>query len=198
MHIKDFMECLRRGEVPPETPDQCNDHWDLREECIQYGMWAIVSLNWTKELADWLGCSRRVLEIMAGNGWLAKALQHHGVQIIATDSGEWDDFYTKTQPLIPVQKYEASDAIAQFGSQADVLLVSWSPMESDAICRAAEAWGSERPIVYIGEYGRCNASDEFFENFKIVEESIAPSFRSWYRCNDRVFVGYYLRVDDTV
>jgi hypothetical protein len=81
MKLKDFLHCVENGIVPPEAPDVLSvggfdfrgaasiGATQARHFCIDYGMWAIVTQSWTARLAEWINGSR-VLEIMAGYGWL--------------------------------------------------------------------------------------------------------------------------------
>ena len=111
MNAADFIACLDRQEIPPEPP-QCQRFRDLfgqdassvidwRDECCNRGMWALVYRSFARKLAVWIG-NRRVLEVMAGRGWLAKALSEEGVSIIATDDNSWDDRHSKSGPVFPV------------------------------------------------------------------------------------------------
>lgn len=84
----EFMDSIYNGEIPLFAPKGSSKggsnrdiayiysqkYWQCRDECITLGMWAIVFHEWVKELAKWIG-NRQCLEIMAGAGWLAKALK---------------------------------------------------------------------------------------------------------------------------
>jgi hypothetical protein len=153
-------------------------------------MWAVIDMTWTRDLAVWIR-NRRVLEIMAGRGWLAKALALHGIQIVATDNGAWSSSYANRSPVFEVNRFEALAAIETFDHGADILLVSWPPYGDTTIGRAAEIWGSDRPIIYIGENcGGRNVPEEFFEYFNVLEGLSFP-LKSWYGFHDNVLVGYY-------
>lgn len=113
---------------------------------------------------------RRVLEIFAGNGYLASLLAARGVDIQATSLFASHDGHERGF-CHPVTEVDAVTAVTTLGTAADVLLVSW-PTTTEAMAKAALAWGAERPIVFIGEVtdhqlggmglGGC-ASDRFFE-----------------------------------
>lgn len=206
--LSTFLKYIKSGTVPPAPPnigttdwfngaiqrlsydELGNDFlnkWRARETCIQHGMWAIVEKGWTKKLAKWIG-NRKVLEIMAGRGWLARALSEYGVEIIATDSGRWDDKHTAIENVFPVQRTDAVNAVREI--DADVLLVSWSPYGDETITKACEAWGRGRPILYIGEStGGCNAPDSFFEHFKIDETAPEIVIPQWDGLHDRLMIG---------
>jgi hypothetical protein len=149
-------------------------------------MWAIVDLTWTKQLADWIG-NRRVLEVMSGVGWLAAALRHHKVNLVATDSGEWQP-EIQVSPLTEVLRVDAVTAINHFEG-SDLLLISWPPSDLQLIQKIATAWGS-KPIIYIGERGGVNAPKRFFDRF-VIDSSIQIENPKWFGMNDQVLVGTY-------
>lgn len=196
---------LSSGTVPKEYPFNNDDLFtmrDVRESLLknymktilnQFGMWAIVDLTWTKELANFLG-DRRVLEVMAGVGWLAKALKEHGIDVVATDDASWQDCHTLAQggqTVTEVGKLDALDAV-KANPQAEVLVVSWPAYKDRAIVDVCDEWGCERPIIYIGESsGGCTACAEFFDHFEA--ESLGISMPRHAGLYDSVSVGYWHR-----
>ncbi len=195
-----FLDYVRRYEIPSLPPETASswghaipsdlDSWNARDECIRRGMWAIVDRAWTKELAEWIG-PRKCLEIMAGAGWLAKALADFGVDIVATDSAAWDSHHDMMRRLCPVEKAEATEAVAAH-PEAEILIVSWPPYGDEAVTRACEAWGEGKPIVYIGEgYGGCNAPDSFWRHF--VKDPDAPQIPllAWPGLHDGIDIGLW-------
>lgn len=189
---------VRAGQIPPYSPEGtsvCGREWILddqvwrtREVCrSQYGMFAIVARNWIDELANWIG-DRSCLEIMAGSGWLAKALSESGVDIVATDDLSWD-FHKKVDLVFPVEKLNATASIKRY-SDADVLIVSWPPYRGNAIDYACRAWGKGIPIVYIGEgEGGCTATDYFFRHFVEYDNMPYIPLLAWPGLHDRVMIG---------
>lgn len=121
-----------------------------------------------EELADKLR-GARVLEIFAGNGYLAARLSKLGVDITATSILSSMDAHC-LGVYHPVQNINATEAIERHGAHHDTLLMCW-PTVTDSALRACKAWG-DKPIAYIGEFtdyakghlGGC-ATDEFFERF---------------------------------
>lgn len=204
MHVDAFMVCIRQGQIPPEAPGDLDEHgwahpgWLVddvqrvlyRNECNKHGMWAIVHRNLARHLATYIG-DRQVLEIMAGAGWLARALSDEGIDIIATDSGEWDERHDKMHRPYAVRHLEASEAVEHY-SDAGVLLVSWPPYGETPILDACERWGSDRPIIYIGEgQGGCNAPDEWWARFW-HDETVSIPLSSWPGLHDHVYVGHWV------
>lgn len=111
----------------------------------------------------------RVLEIFAGNGYLAGVLSAQGVDITATSILSSMDAHAKGL-FHPVDDLDAREAIARLGGQHDLLLMCW-PTVTNAAIEACRAWG-DKPILYIGEFtdysknhlGGC-ATDRFFSEF---------------------------------
>jgi hypothetical protein len=199
-----FIETLDRLEIPDSPPftrrtfrmweslDGEREFVDYRQEATKRGMWALVYCCWVEILAHWIG-DRQVLEIMAGRGWLAKALKESGVQVTATDDGSWDERHSKSGPVCEVLTLDAIEAIEKLGSTADVLIVSWPPYGDEAVSKATAAWGENRPIVYIGEsHGGCNAPDSFWQHWR--EDSDAPEIplAQWEGLHDIIEIGYYV------
>jgi hypothetical protein len=196
--LNEFIEHVRAYRVPPASPIIPSwrgrlrygepDPWAARDIVIKYGMWAIVDMQWTRRLSGWIG-SRSCLEIMAGAGWLARALSDHGVRIIATDNQSWNEQHANMKHVYPVGQLSAINAVTKYSATADILIVSWPPYEGMDICRACAAWGSERPIAYIGEgVGGCNAPNEFFHLFEIEERINIPQ---WDGIHDYLMIGHY-------
>lgn len=198
--IEAFLKQVEAGEIPTIAPQSCyqripylsfsssDGHFRARDVCVEGGMWAIVDLTWTKQLAEWIG-KRTVLEIMAGKGWLAEALKAHGIDIIATDSREWDDRHQACKLESSVIELDAVEAVKHY-SVRDILLVSWSPYEDDTIDRACEHW--KKPIIYIGEGAEgCNASDSFFDRFEIDDTVLRIDLPVWYGLHDQIIIGCY-------
>jgi hypothetical protein len=197
MTPKAFINFLDTGFIPPE-PLKCHSfyNYEYRNEATSRGMWAVIDEIWTKDLALWLG-KRKCLEIMAGHGWLSKALNDYGVNIKSTDDQSWVGCrHSKGKPFSIVENLDGMSAVKKY-SDAEVLIVSWPPYEDPEIEYICEEWGSDRPIIYIGEgWGGCTATDEFHENFK--EDESVPDFdmKSWSGINDRVKVGYYKKGEE--
>lgn len=192
--ISEFIAYVKRYEIPPSGPRVYDwqhpnfaENYTARGECTKRGMWAIVDMEWTRKLAHWSG-ARQVLEVMAGKGWLAKALSLHGVNIVATDNMGWTNMHSDPTYLFPVEKLGARAAINKYPN-ADILLISWPPYDDPEIMKVCKAWGSNRPIIYIGEgQGGCTAIDGFFEHFYEEDTLYIPQ---WDGIHDYITIGYY-------
>lgn len=209
MDIDSFLNCVRTGTIPPTPPPAAwldsnslayidmreKIGWcdkDPRRECNRHGMWAIVTVKFAKDLAGWIG-NRKVLEIMAGRGWLAKALQEQGVDVLPTDNNSWNDRHDACHDLVPIVRLGALAAVRHLSSDRDILLVSWPPYDKTAISYACSAWGPERPIIYIGEGdGGCNAASSFWRHFHTVGDHSDIPFAQWWAMHDDVHIGHYV------
>ena len=173
------------------------DDWanhDMRSLATQtYGMWAMVDLHWTGHLYRKYLIGKQVLEIMAGAGWLAKALEAHGANIRATDSMRWHKL-KEWQCVHPVEKMTSNKAVRTYGKRSDVLICSWPPYESQEMTRACQLFGPGKTIIYIGEgVGGCNADETFFNGF-IERESF--NIPQWSGMHDSVYIGqWYEKLD---
>ena len=131
--------------------------------------WGTFSPEFLDDLTTWID-GRRVLEVFAGNGLLAKHLTERGVDIVATTIFSGHDGHNYGMQF-DVEDLDATNAVIKYGNEADILLMSW-PVASEAATKAALQWGDEKPMVFIGEVtnhelgfgglGGC-ASDLFFD-----------------------------------
>lgn len=151
-------------------------------------MWAIVDMQWTGFVAKWIG-SRKCLEVMAGAGWLAKALNDHGVIIKATDDHSWDIKHKNIKRVFPVENIEAIKAIEKF-PDSEVLIISWPPYNEPEAYETIKIWGNDRPIVYIGEWDGCTADKQFHNHFR-EDKRYAFSIPSFPNLHDHIYIGYY-------
>lgn len=119
------------------------------------------------ELVEFLA-GKKVLEIFAGNGYLAGVLSSRGIDITSTSLFAGHDSHSDGL-YFPVVEMDAVMAVATLGPVADVLLVSWPTVTPRAL-DAVLTWGTDKDIAYIGEttdysknqLGGC-ATDAFFE-----------------------------------
>lgn len=206
MKVKDYISCLRRETIPSEPPDglvprherhygnygRVGDYMDYhraRERATHMGCWTVVDKIWTAALADWIN-GRRVLEVMAGRGWTAKALKECGVKITATDDDSWNKQHSKSPNVFPVQRMSARDAVAHYGRSHDLLLVSWPPYGDTEIDMACDSWGSDKPIIFIGEMGAACATDEFCDTLQRIEDAPEIPLCTWSWLYDEVVLSH--------
>lgn len=89
LSIDDYISYIKKDEIPPYPPKRFNDksqyyakddfidYHRYRKICTDRGLWTIIDRNWVKELTAFID-GRPCLEIMAGGGWLSKALTECG------------------------------------------------------------------------------------------------------------------------
>lgn len=114
---------------------------------------------------------KKVLEVFAGNGYLACMLARRGVEVLATSLLSGMDAHSEGL-YHPVVEFDAVSAVQALGPVHDVLLMSWPTVTEQAFL-AACLWG-DKPICFIGEFtcyasgqlGGC-ATDKFFESFAL-------------------------------
>lgn len=134
----------------------------IREEIINLSSYCLVSKDWIRVLSSLLK-GKRCLEIVSGLGMLSKALQDEKIEIIATDSKEWefdDDLY-----WTEVKTMDAISAIEVYGRDMDFIICSWIPYASDIGRKVLLKMREVNPklkMVYIGEFGGCCADESFF------------------------------------
>lgn len=166
-------------EVHPDLPP-VNWNNEMRTFQIQHGMFAIIDRTWTRDLAQHL-TGKRALEVMAGRGWLAKAMREHGITWTATDDHSWwEDSITE------VEKLDAVEAVLHYRDEVDVLVFSWPPLNDPVIERVVSEWPRSKPIVYIGEgqYG-CTGTPKLHEMLE-VDRSVRIDMPKYPRLADSV------------
>jgi hypothetical protein len=171
------------------------DALSARTKCIKLGTWAIVDLKWTKQLANWIG-NRKCLEVMSGAGWLAKALVMHGINIIPTDSYSWEKTQHKEAKMVyPVERIDAIESVKKYQDR-DILIVSWPPYTDETICKVCDEWGTDKPVIYIGEgEDGCCAPGTFWQNFKEIESHPSIKIPQWWGIHDYLTIGRWERIN---
>jgi len=208
MCVKEKVNYL--NEIVENIPYKYTDHWDsfepnatteafrLRETFLKKGMFALVSWQWVKPFAKWIG-NKKCLEVMAGRGWLSLALQSLGVDIIATDDYSWPKYKEWGELVTDVEELDTVEAIKKYGKDIDLLIMSWPWMDDNAYNTIKElnTINPDAQIIYIGEgYGGCTASDEFHEHFQEIEDEAfqktVSGFQQWWGLHDYVSLGRYI------
>lgn len=159
----DWWEFLRLGAQHQICPEQIQRDYQQCQHLLRncrkylqyhYGQWTLISQQalrvWTKHWPF-----RRYLELMAGDGRLARGLTARGQAVIATDSLTWQqENQTGRQLFFPVQKLTAQEAVQQIGPQVDAIILAWSPNNDpiDWVLRQQIAALPNQPdLIVIGE-----------------------------------------------
>ena len=177
--VEDLKKQLRNGIIPQTISKEILNNYEyaeMRYEFIKYQGFAIITMDWTKDLAEFIGDSK-CLEVMAGSGALTKALKNHGVDIRATDNFSWGDksdnlWHENGGRYCEVEKLSAVEAIEKY-NDVDYILMSWPPYDEphgyDALM-AMRKYNPNARLIYIGEgYGGCTADDAFHEAVEEVD-----------------------------
>lgn len=147
-HPQYYLQLLKFHTIPAYPCDIENNIADtVHNECIKLGVWPMLALTWLQDLAK-LCRGKKVLELYAGGGWLAKYLHMKGIAVVATDSYQY--LYTglhEKAPVHPVYRMSATAAVTTLLDMFDVVLLSWPP-------DTADVWDMRKflhkKIVYIG------------------------------------------------
>ena len=160
----------RRGDAPPKILPLPAVGRDVA------GVFWRPSEAFVVELAAALA-GKKVLEVFAGNGYLAGLLAQRGIDVVATSVLSSMDAHQRGL-YHPVHDVNAVRAVIQLGVDCDVLLMCWPTVTNQALL-AADLWSRDagRQIVFIGEFtdyaknhlGGC-ATDEFFERFRPTQD----------------------------
>lgn len=207
MDIMEMLQSMDKEEILT-SQNKLNSYYDenfygsSKELCLKNayndaGMWAFVSWRWVNPLSHWIG-KRKVLEVMAGRGWLTHALQLKGVGAHATDDFSWAEARGWEKPLTEVDKLDAVTAIDVYGKHCDIVIMAW-PYMDDTAFHVLEEMHRVNPkllLVYIGEEdGGCTASSAFFDHFEQIEDEwfdkVASQYQRWYGMRDQLMLGRY-------
>ena len=199
-----YLRCLEEGEIPPLPLEESSwrevmRSWRMELGCVlpvrhvcqgRYGLFSALGQSWVKRLAKLLdGAS--VLEVMAGRGWLSKALGQCGVRCHATDDMSWGWMFERRPPVTAIERMDAEAAVRRHGSRFDVLLMCWPPYGESSAAEAAAAWGIEKPIVFIGEdSGGCTADEMFFAGYEAEQADVGYPERDCL--HDDVWIGRWI------
>jgi hypothetical protein len=124
--------------------------------------WCLPTVEWLNSMERLLA-GKRVLEVCAGNGHIARLMRARGIDWTATD----------IEPGHPnVEKMNALEAVEQY--KPDVIFVSWIPYGSDLDVRLASLG---IPMVIVGELGGCTGTDAFYKEF---DPRAADGVFSWF------------------
>lgn len=164
-------------------------HFELMRDNFTNYAWPLISKSWLRELVPLLR-NKNVLEIMSGNGMLAKGLKEFGIHVIPTELApeNYSDAWVCTE------KIDAIEAIKKYGTHVDFVLCSWPPM-SNLMDRCLLEMRKVNPtllLIYIGEFGGCNADESFCNHAKVIDNSYiagaANKMLSWGGIHDSIFL----------
>lgn len=159
----------------------------LRFEINELGFYFLVTENLVTKVTELLE-GKKCLEVMSGNGFFAQCLSDKGLSIIATDSKEWD-----IKDNGNVIQLSALEAIKKYKDEMDILIICWPYMDNNAY-QAIKAWGTEKPILVLGEIGGCCADDIFSNSFK--SQIVDVGHQRFFGIHDYFYLGNYTEVNE--
>lgn len=152
--------------------------FSVREELASRGMFGLVTTDFADSLAKYLK-GKKVLEVMAGAGYLAHELHIRGIDIVATDDYSWG---LSAYNNFPIEHLSVSEAIKKY-SEVDYILVSWIPMGEAGtdLIRAMKKYCPDKMLLHIGEHeGGCTGNDFFFDKVEeVFDENLIEAQRSF-------------------
>lgn len=160
----------------------------------KYGYWIINQQNVTnlKEFIE----NSKVLEVMAGTGYVGKILSNNGIDIISTDNNQWADHFDTIYKRD--ESIDCISAVKKYGKDCDVLMMSCVPFESSIGADTMRLYHEINPngaIIWIGEpEGGACGSDEDFEVMDSIgrneelEKFFNYSFEQFNGMHDEAFI----------
>ncbi|AVH75100.1 hypothetical protein [Weissella koreensis] len=150
----------------------------LRDELIKrYKMYGYVSSPAVEYLSKYLA-GRKTLELMAGYGYLSVGLKSiqplHWIHAVDNESWQFQPQQSLLPPQSLVEKMDALDALKHYGSESEVIILSWSP-DQDEIDLELLAWVRENfsgEFLVLGEFKGATNSQAFWDkaNLEPMEE----------------------------
>lgn len=153
-----------------------------KDDYQKSGNYVIITNELIETLSDFL-YGKKVLEVMSGTGMLAWHLQENGVDILATDSGEWN------LPEIQegfVKRIDAVQALKKYDN-ADIILMCW-PYMDDAAYKVLKSLNKNQKLICCGEMNGCTADRDFWNHYKceVINEINYSSFQGF---KDNFYIG---------
>lgn len=159
-------------------------------------------------IAAIMAAAPRLVELGAGTGYWAKLLADAGADILAFDvvpagtanayaARDWDAPAPAT-PNASLPAHEGQrigrwfsvavgDAASLAAHHDRALLLVWPPMDAMAV-EALTVWRGD-VLVYVGEWGGCNADDAFFERLEAEFDEVASlGLPQWEGLHDELWV----------
>lgn len=156
------------------------------------GLYGLITEDFINNLAEYLE-GKRVLEVMAGKGYISLGLKNKGIDVIATDDKSWG--IPTDENSIEIEELDGLLAVKKYGKDIDYVIMSWSPLNNPIdyeVLIELRKINPEAIIIVIGELNGCTGSDEFRKNIEFVEDDsfykVSNSYESWGMIRDRVYL----------
>ncbi|UQS84557.1 SAM-dependent methyltransferase [Apilactobacillus apisilvae] len=170
----------------PKLDEDLRSFRDYLED--KYGMWAYISAPFVNEIAKNL--HGKVLEVMAGNGYISKNLREAGIDVICTDSLSWQKENETGKHLVTdVEKLDANAAFDKYHHDIKYIIMCWSPdgldIDWQLLHRIRESKENIELIV-IGEKDGATNSKKFWQNAKFVNKEVANKINQHHKSFDLI------------
>jgi len=194
----------------PNNAERGNEYWEylieplealdellasLRDELIRsFDMYSYPNEDFMVALDAYIG-EWRVLELMAGQGYLTaglRALNPHR-EIIATDNQAWlDQPGEHIPPVTDVLKQDAMHALEQQGRGVDVIIMSWAP-DTETIDEQVLHWVRKyvpsAELLVIGEFNGATNSAPFWAEAQLTElEILNQRLKSFDLIDEKIYI----------
>lgn len=153
-----------------------------KEVYQQSGNYVIVTQKLISSLVKKLE-GKKVLEVMSGTGLLAWHLKENGIDIVATDSGDWN--LKEIEPGF-VKKIDAVNAIEKYSS-AEIVLMCWPYMDNNAF-QVLKTLKPHQLLICCGEVKGCTADEDFWNNYDYTTIN-EIDYQSFFGIKDNFYIG---------
>ncbi|MGG2014036.1 hypothetical protein [Bacillus sp. S10(2024)] len=165
----------------PDIPDD-GGIWEY-SRYRYHGMYAVIDNEWVKPLAKWIKNAMNsgdweCIEVMAGRGWLARALNEQGVEVRASDSGE--DYLHRMNTLeypsrmidavYDIEKKSAEEVVQNINlikeeepGKRFIVIICYPPDSNEDATKFVRQLPKDTLIVYIGDEEFENTANEDFD-----------------------------------
>jgi len=180
-------------------PDKYAAFWSFVDRYAIYQFWNKEYIECLAgEIKRRVG-SNLVLEVAAGDGMLSYWLRKHGVNVKATDSGEW---YDRVKRRAPVEIIDAVSAIKKY--KPKMVIASWLPVGEPLDIEIFNVCAEMRVpyIILIGETDGACGSLRFWEEkyWRRVgyEEEYLNRCDEYNLCRTDYYAGVWFRHSSTI
>lgn len=167
----------------------------LRDVLIQdFDMYSFPNSEFVAKLDNYLG-KRKVLEIMAGQGYLTAGLRtlNPQRQIWATDNQAWlDQPGEHIPPITGVENNDALTALAEYASHVDVVMMSWAPDTNNIDWQVLSWLRTHEPqveLLVIGEFEGATNSTQFWQEAQLTPlDDLNISLKSFDLIDEKIYI----------
>ncbi len=177
----------------PKLDQLIRSYRDYLED--HYGMWAYISAPFVQDISKYVK-DKKVLEVMAGNGYISKGLKNLGTTVYPTDSLAWtSENQTGKKPVIDVEPLDALAAIEKYQDTVDYVIMSWSPDEDpidQQILEAIRKADHKLQLIVIGEKDGATNTTDFWQMANYVEPDATKQLNRHHQPFDLINDQLYL------